>query len=84
MYQNNSECTGRSLMYLHLNSNGSFSFPGDGQCFITARNCTGANRKLESEEKCCLGNGLSYDNGLTCQICYGKHTNTCEKGGAWA
>ena len=53
-------------------------FSGDGQCFITTHNCTGANRNLESEEECCLGNGLSYSNGLACQVCYGKHTNVCE------
>ena len=45
----------------------------DGQCFTTTYNCSGATKNLESEEDCCLRNGLSYGDGLGCQICYGKH-----------
>ena len=46
---------------------------GDGLCFSTTHNCTGASSNLELQEECCLGNGLSYGNGSECQICYGKH-----------
>ena len=44
---------------------------GNSQCFTTTYNCTGSSRKFESEEECCLGNGVSHDNGSGCQICYG-------------
>ena len=64
--------------FIHLTKIGLLSsflpFSVDGDCFTTTHNCTGATKNLDSEEECCVGNGLSYySNGSGCQICYGKY-----------
>ena len=58
-----------------------FSSPsGNAQCFTASTTCSGANIPLgpgqEPDRDCCVGDGMSFNDGSRCEICYGKFAVT--------